>query len=247
MSRIPPPADTNEFERLVQPPFRILRRYHRFQTQGLENVPRQGPALLVGSHSAISYDAMLAVDAIYRQTGRIVRMLGDEFWFRQRHLAHWVQALGAVPASPAIARALLSRGEIVGVAPGGMREALKPREERFQVQWKDRKGFVKLWLQTRVPLVLVTCPAAELAVTVYSNPLTDFIYRRFHQPFPLIRGLGLSLIPRPASLRFHFAKPITLPEGTDESHVDVLHDWLIHRMQAFISRSVTEDGLDAGR
>jgi len=50
-------------------------------------------------------------------------------------LREWAQRMGGVVGEPEAARALLAAGRLVGVAPGGMREALRPARRRYQVDW----------------------------------------------------------------------------------------------------------------
>ena len=83
---------------------------------------------------------------------------------------------------------------------GGMREALRPGDERYGVKWDKRKGFVRLSLRTGAPLVLAACPDADRLFHVYENRLTKLAYKRLHLPVPLVRGWGPTLLPRPVSL-----------------------------------------------
>jgi len=96
---------------------------------------------------------------------------------------------------------------MVLVAPGGMREALKPSSQRNQLHWDSRKGFVRLAVKMQSPIILCACPAADDMYTVYDNALTKFFYKHTKQPVALIRGLGLSIIPRPVKLTHYISEP----------------------------------------
>jgi len=133
---------------------RLLMRYHRYHVVGLEHVPRTGPCLLVSHHTLATYDGFLLGVAIYDHTGRLGRGLGDDRIFQTPLLGPLARGVGIVPATPQAAETLLAQGELVGVAPGGMWESLRPRNERYTVRWGQRRGFVRLALRTGAPMAM---------------------------------------------------------------------------------------------
>lgn len=233
-------ADARFIERWLLPPLRVLETYHRFELRGAEHVPATGPLLVVATHSALTYDILLGMAGVYRHTGRLVHPLGDRIWFRIPLVRSFMTNIGVVVAGPERARELLRRGEIVGVAPGGMWEALRPREQRFQVRWEGRRGFARLAVETEVPIVLAACPAADLAVTMYGSDLTDEAYRRYKVPVPFMRGIGPTLVPRPVKLVARLSEPIAFERGRS---VDELVSLVKERMQRLIDDAVREEGL----
>ncbi len=194
-------------ERVLRP----LARYHRFTLVGAEHVPRSGACLLVVHHSLATYDGFLLGGAIWEQTGRLPRGLGDDAIFHIPGIARVARNIGLVPASPQAGEALLAQGHVLGVAPGGMWESLRPRGERRRSRWGARRGFVRLALRAGAPIVCAAVPRADEVFTVYPSRVTDAIYERFHLPLPLLRGLGPSLVPRPLALTGHLAPPIVPP------------------------------------
>jgi len=242
-----PTPDPEFFERRFQRVCRMLMRYHRFEATGLEHIPVEGPALIVGTHSMVTYDNFMAISAIYDRTGRVVRGLADNFWWQSEKLGDWVNRMGAVRAEPGATRALLEAGELVAVAPGGMAEALKPSTERFQTKWGKRRGFVRLAIETGVPIVLAACPGADLAMTIYDNPISAAIYDKWRQPFFLARGFGPTLLPRPVRMRYHFRAPIDpgLAGEVTPERVETLFEVLDAKMKSFVASAVVEDGLTA--
>lgn len=181
--------------------------YHRHKTVGGENIPMQGRALLVFNHSFITYDISILVASIRRLTGRTVMGLGDDLWFKVPVIRDILAQTGTVKASPEMAEKLLENEHLVLVAPGGMREALKPSSQRNQLHWDSRKGFVRLAVKMQSPVILCACPAADDIYTVYDNALTKFFYKHTKRPVALIRGLGLSIIPRPVKLIHYISEP----------------------------------------
>lgn len=193
---------------------RLLMRYHRYRVQGMEHVPRTGPCLLVSHHSLATYDGFLLGVAIYDQTGRLGRGLGDDRIFQTPVLGPFARSVGLVPADPGAGEALLRAGELVGVAPGGMWESIRPRAERYSIRWGERRGFVRLALRTGAPMLLAACPDADRIFTVYPSRLTDAVYERAHLPLPFARGLGPTLLPRPVQLT-HRVAPLIHPPPYD--------------------------------
>jgi hypothetical protein len=119
-----------------------------------------------------------------------------------------MNSLGAVQGTKNQGKSLLERENLVAVAPGGMREALRPSKEKYKINWEDRTGFVSLALQTKSPVILAICPRADDLYKLYDNPITPLIYKHFRVPVFLARGLGFSPIPRPVQLTHFLSEPI---------------------------------------
>lgn len=95
--------------------------------------------------------------------------------------------------------------------PGGMWEALRSSAERHQLRWEGRTGFARLSLMTGAPIPLSACPAADLALTLHANPITDYVYRNWKLPLPLMRGVGPTLIRAPCGSLTTSARRSCLP------------------------------------
>lgn len=185
-----------------------LRRMHRHTLRGVENLPAAGPAVVVLNHSLATYDLFLFGLAAYDATGRVPVALGDDLLFAVPGLDRLVWSLGIRPASHVHGHDLLRQGRLVGIAPGGMREALRPSTERYAVRWGKRLGFARLAVRAGVPVIPVACRAADDLYTVYDNPLTALAYRELRVPLPLVRGWGPTMLPRPVQLTHHVGAPI---------------------------------------
>lgn len=225
------PAGRDVLE-VLRPVVEAVQRYHRHEVLGLENVPKTGGVLFAVNHSFATYDGILLGKELIDH-GRVPSALGDDLIFRTPRLRRWARTLGIVPASHDHGEELLRRGRLVMVAPGGMREALRPSDERYRIRWDRRKGFVRLALRAGVPLQLAACPDADRLYHVYENALTKVAYQRFHVPVPLLRGWGPTLIPRPVRL-VHVVSELLHPEPIDEARfeeqVDDWHATVVARM-----------------
>lgn len=233
-----PTAPTDEeFVRRARRFFEPLLRYHHFRTVGTEHLPREGAFLLIVHHTLATYDGFLLAAAVWDATGRIPRGLGDDRIFDIPWLGNAARRLGIVPASPEAGRKILDEGHILGVAPGGMWESLRPKQERRTSRWGDRRGFVRLAIQAGVPVVLGACPAGDDIYRVYRSRLTDAVYRRTHLPFPIARGIGPTALPRPVHLTAYFSEPIQPPvwaPAREAEQVDAFHAGLTSRMRALL-------------
>ena len=233
------PIDPRTIRR-ARPLIRALRRYHRHQVVGLHRVPRTGPLLMALNHSLATYDGMLLGAALIEECGRVPSGLGDDMIFRTPGLRRGASALGVVPASHENGERLLGAGRLVFVAPGGMREALRPGDERYTVRWDRRKGFVRLALRTGAPIQLAACPNADRLYHVYDNDLTKVVYRALRAPLPLVRGWGPTLLPRPVQLVHLLSEPLH-PEPADPERLDQqVDDWhasLVGRMQVLMDEA----------
>ena len=220
-----------------------MRHYHRHEIRGLHHIPSNGPVLLVVNHSLATYDIMLLTGDIYLETGRITRHLVDRLFFRIPLLAKLIVECGGVEGAPDAARKLLDAGEIVCLAPGGMREALRPSSERYQIRWDRRMGFAKLAITAQVPIILAACPKADDLYDVIDNPLTKWIYQQYKLPLVLARGFGFSIFPRPVKLTHFLSEPIQPPpipaSGRMPGVVQDFQHYLIRRMNLLIGEAVT--------
>ncbi len=139
-------------------------------------------------------------------------------------MAGFVVQTGAVLGSPANCAALMRRGEHILVFPGGAREVFKHKGEAYGLIWKERMGFVRLAIEHGYTITPYATVGAEEAFDVlldsgdYMNTLLGRVlkdtgiadrYLRHGEEFPpLVRGLGLTMIPRPEKLYFSIGRPI---------------------------------------
>lgn len=182
------------------------------QIVGLENIPA-GRALLVANH-AFGWDVAFPMEAIARAKGRDVWALGEHLWWRLPGLRRLAAAVGVVDGTRENAEALLRRDQLVVVLPGGLREAVKPRELRYQLLWGRRYGFVDVAIRTSTPLVPLACVGAD--------ELFDFVGDAYARGKKWLRVEGIPIpfpsrilpIPHRVALRYAIGEPVST-EGVD--------------------------------
>jgi 1-acyl-sn-glycerol-3-phosphate acyltransferase len=182
---------------------RFGRKIH-VALDGLEHLP-EGRALLVANH-AFGLDIAFAMARIYVETGRRIWVLGEHAWWRVPGIRRLAAAVGVVDGTPGNVDALLEADELVLVLPGGLREAVKPRELRYRLLWGHRYGFVKAALRNHAPLV----PLASLGADDLFDLVGDAFARarKLHLPFPLPRPAHLVPVPHLRALHFVLGEPI---------------------------------------
>jgi len=235
--------DKNDVIQKIIPILQTVRAYHRHSVVGMDNIPLDGRTLVVVNHSLATYDILLLMTAIYADLGRLPRPLIDRLFFKVPYAGELAQFLGSKQGSQENAEELLHQDEIITVAPGGMREALRPSTERYQLRWDRRIGFCKLAMRTRAPIVLAACPKADDIYEVYPNPVTKWFYKNHKVPIFIARGVGLSPIPRPVKLTHFVSEPmIPPPLPTDPNEATQVatefHKTVLARMEALIAEGV---------
>lgn len=193
----------------------------RVELQGLQNLP-EGRALLVANH-AFGFDIAFAAARIHAETGRRVWALGEHAWWSVPGVRRLAAAVGTVDGTPANVDALLGADELVLVLPGGLREALKPRELRYRLLWGHRYGFVNAALRNGAPLVPLAAIGGDDLFNLVGNAFARS--RRLHLPFALPRPAHLVPVPHPHALRFVIGEPIPVADvalgngRADDEHV----------------------------
>lgn len=143
---------------------RMIRVYFRPKVRGLEQIPADGPVLLVGNHSGgtLIADTFAFAHAFYEHFGpdRLFFQLAHDLVFRVPGLLP-LRRYGTIPASHGNATAALARGAALLVYPGGDRETYRPSWRSDEIDFAHRTGFVRLALAADVPLVPVVAVGGQ--------------------------------------------------------------------------------------
>lgn len=192
--------------------------YFRVDVEGIENIPMDGPAMIVANHggAALPYDAAMLALAVLNEAPkpRRVRVSATEIFNMLPWVSHMYRKVGAVYATHEDARHLLERGSLLGVFPEGESGFMKPVWQAYHVQRFGRGGFVQLAEQTGTPIVPVAILGAEevhpaVAVSKRLAQLVRFIF-----PQQRVEEIAVFLnpIPLPVRWRIRFLPPV-MPEN----------------------------------
>jgi len=245
-----------EFVRLLMDLTRVLGRYYfRLAVHGVENVPPQGPVLLVGNHNGgfLPTDGFFTTLAIWDRFGpaRGVYALAHDFLFHDPTLRRYALKLGSLRAGHESARRVFDLGGIVLVYPGSDLDVFRPWRERNRIVLGGRKGFLRLALGSGVPIVPVVSAGTheQFIVLTRGDRLARMLRmhrwaRTFVCPIVLSVPWGLTsgfvpYVPLPAQTSVAFGAPMTWPgvtprDAEDPATLERCYSEVETRMQAML-------------
>jgi 1-acyl-sn-glycerol-3-phosphate acyltransferase len=201
----------------------LYRRWFRVEWEGLEHVPKEGGALLVGNHAgAIPSDAPVIMHGIETELGRPLYGMADNL-FRVVPVVGtlWSRA-GGVPAHPDNAYRLLhDEQQLALVFPEGTKGTGKLVRERYQLRRFGRGGFVEIAMRAGVPVVPIAVVGNEEAMPIVykSGRLAKLLNIPY---FPVTANqfvfgpvLGL-VLPLPAKFRIRVLPPVHFEVAPDQ-------------------------------
>jgi 1-acyl-sn-glycerol-3-phosphate acyltransferase len=228
--------------------WRALRVYHRYEVEGLPILARPGPALVVGYHGRpIAYDLCMLTVTLYERLGYMPHGVIHGAFERQPVLKWLIDGLGFVTGDGEGMAAAVARGELILVQPGGTREGCRSFRHRYQVDWGERVGYLRLALRYGLPIV----PVAASGVDDGYIGLNDgyALGKRLGVPhqLPVWLGLGPAGLwpfspPFPVKVRQVVGEPIDLTAGGpvdpgDRPALLALHRKVAAAVQALLKRA----------
>ena len=229
--------------------------YFRADVRGLQNIPEEGPVLLVGNHSGGNLTPDTHVFTLAFST-----YFGVERRFHQ--LAHnlvlsmpglgSLRKYGTVAATPENAQRALDVGAALLVYPGGDYEVHRPSWESARVDFGGRKGFIRLAKERRVPLVPVVAIGGQETALFLSRGERlakllglDRMFRLKVLPISLALPWGLNVgdtlghIPLPAKITIQVLEPIDV----SRMDVDKAYERVTTQMQTALTGLAEERSL----
>jgi 1-acyl-sn-glycerol-3-phosphate acyltransferase len=230
------------------------RHWFRVETEGVENVPGDGGALLVSNHAgALPPDAPMIMQAIRHEhpSPRPLHMLGENWFKGYPGVSMLVNKLGLVAAHPANAQRLLhDEGRLVLVFPEGQKGSRKLFWQRYRLRRFGRGGFVRTAIRAGVPIVPIAVLGAEEAMPIFAHVpqlqrLTGLVYFPVNHAFPQF-GLAAALMYLPAKFKIRFLEPVDLSRyGPDDAEDLALVQGISEQVRATIQLEL--DGMRSAR
>jgi 1-acyl-sn-glycerol-3-phosphate acyltransferase len=235
-----------KFTETILPFFEFLYTvWWRVQTEGIDNVPRTGPALIVANHSGVlPWDGIMINLAVRHEhpARRACRMLALDMFALLPFLAPLLAQSGAVRANPENAERLLRKGELVGVFPEGVKGVGKRFKDRYKLARFGRGGFIRIALRTGAPIVPCAVVGAEeihpaLAQMNWLGKPLGLPYVPITPTFPLLGPLGF--VPLPSKWSIEMGEPLRMDEyGPDAAEDPMLVNRLSERVRGTIQAMV---------
>nr|WP_308442625.1 lysophospholipid acyltransferase family protein [Rugosimonospora africana] len=240
--------------------FPLLRRLYqdwfRIEVEGIQNLPANGPALVVANHSGVvAMDALMLTVAVHDEhpAHRYLRLLGADLVFRVPFISELARKHGSTLACNPDAERLLGDGELVGVFPEGFKGVGKPYRDRYKLQRFGRGGFVSAALRTGTPIIPVSIVGAEEIYPMIGNikPLARLLGWPYFPVTPTFPWLGpLGMIPLPSKWLISFGTPIETTgraeQADDPAVVFNLADQVRETIQQTLYRLLEQRDRDGG-
>jgi len=223
----------------------LYERWWRVAVRAADRVPA-GAAVVVANHGgALPWDALVLRLALGRaDRPRDLRPLLDETALSIPILGPAARRLGAVPATPDNALALLGAGVLVGVFPEGSRGGEKPWGERYRVQRFGRGGFAKIALLAGAPIVPCAIVGGEEATPPVSRAgwLGEFLGLPFLSLAPALPLGPLGGLPLPSRWSVRFGDPVeTRSLGPDAARDPAAVATLTEKVREAVQAMLDED------
>jgi 1-acyl-sn-glycerol-3-phosphate acyltransferase len=223
----------------------LYEKWFRVETEGIENIPAEGPALITPNHSGqLPLDGMMiAIAAIKRmEPPRLPRSLVEKWLPTLPFAGRFMARVGQVVGVTENAEKLLTNGELVMIFPEGALGSGKTWDKRYQIQ-RFTHGFVELAIKRRAPIIPTAVIGGEEQAPSFHN--VEWLAKRLHliyfpitPTFPWLGALGL--IPLPSKYRIYFGKPIDLSEYQDDlKNPDRIHEH-VERVRETVRQMVNE-------
>jgi 1-acyl-sn-glycerol-3-phosphate acyltransferase len=229
--------------------------YFRAEVRGLQNIPEEGPVLLVGNHSGgnLTPDTHVFTLAFSTYFGveRKFHQLAHNLVLSMPGLSR-LRKYGTVAATPENAQRALDAGAALLVYPGGDYEVHRPTWESARVDFGGRKGFIRLAKEKKVPLVPVVAIGGQETALFLSRGERiakllglDRMFRLKVLPVSLALPWGLNVgdmlghIPLPAKITIQVLEPIDV----SRMDVDNAYELVTSRMQTALTGLAEERSL----
>jgi len=226
----------------------LYRWYFRVRSEGHENVPQEGPAVLVANHGGLlPFDAAMGVMDVllHSDPPRLARAIVDRWAGTLPWVNIFYARVGQVIGTRENFSDLLDDGQLVLVFPEGMEGVRKPITQRYRLQ-TFRVGFIEQALRARAPIVpMAIVGSDDQAPILYDlKPLARSLGLPFLPVTPTFPWLGpLGLLPYPVGYRIVYGEPLCFherfgPEGADDARlVRYLANQVRRSVQLLLDRS----------
>ncbi|XP_034981495.1 monoacylglycerol/Diacylglycerol O-acyltransferase isoform X2 [Zootoca vivipara] len=166
----------------------------------MEHLPK-GPGIVIFHHSIILVGYTLFLTKVYREKGRLCHSVIDHGLYGIPGLKMFYDVILMRDFTKAECVEILKKGHLLGIAPGGAREAIFSND--YSLMWGNRTGFAQLALEAKVPIIpIFTQNSCETYRTIGKTRLTKWLYEKTRRVLlPIYGGF-------PVKLRTYIGEPI---------------------------------------
>lgn len=184
----------------------FARIWHGYEIKGLENLPKS-PSLLIAFHGALPVDGYFLMHSVFLKTGRQLCGVTDRFLAKFPGFKYYSQCFQMSPADLNGCIDWIKSGKTLMILPGGAFEG--HMSENYKLEWRNRLGFAKVALETKVPIVpIFTTNIQEgyRTIGIFMGFWRSFYERTRYPLVPMYGGF-------PVKLTTYIGEPIQIEEG----------------------------------
>ncbi|XP_078679295.1 DGAT1/2-independent enzyme synthesizing storage lipids-like isoform X1 [Branchiostoma floridae x Branchiostoma belcheri] len=192
--------------------------WHGHEIHGLEKLPKHGPGMLVYYHGTVPLDFYYVLAKINLVQNRPLWAVADHFMFNIPGWRFMLHTMGVTSGEHQHCVQVLKKGNLLGLAPGGLREALFG-DENYRLIWRRRMGFAAVAKEAGVPIFpMFTQNCREAFRTPrMGKRFLEWVYEKTRMPVVGIYG-GF-----PVKLRTYIGDPIYDPNLSAEELAKKTH------------------------
>jgi 1-acyl-sn-glycerol-3-phosphate acyltransferase len=193
----------------------LYKWYFTVETTGIEHVPVQGRAMLIGNHSGgIAIDGAMVIASCFLEMDppRLAQGMVEKFLGRLPFMNTWTSRTGQFPGLPEHAERLLEEDRLLMVFPEGARGTAKLYRERNSLV-EFGTGFMRLALKTKTPIVPLAVLGGGEAFPTIANAYK--LGRVLGVPYVPLVAYGLP-VPLPAKVQIQYAPPMVFSGSGNE-------------------------------
>jgi len=223
----------------------FYRDYFKVQVRGIENIPKQRGAMVIGNHSGgLPVDAGMVMASLFLEKSppRLAHGMVEKFAQGWPLVSPWFSRLGQFTGLPEHAVRLLEDDRLVLVFPEGARGTGKLYRDRYKLV-RFGTGFMRLALRTRSPIVPFAFVGGEEALpTMYHARLLARLTGAPYWPVPP----HIIPFPKPVTCGIYYGKPMRFKgNGTERDEVILEYvEQVKERISELIVQGLDELGIE---
>ena len=191
----------------------LYKKWFRVIVRGLENIPSEGRALIIGNHSGqIPLDGMMIMVACMTQLEkpRLPRTMVEKWFPTLPFVGTMFTRAGQLVGVTENAERILEKGEILMIFPEGALGSGKTWNKRYRLQ-RFTPGFMELAIKYKTPIIPVSVIGGEEQAPSFFNvkPIADALGMPYFPITPTFPWTGpFGFIPYPSRYRITFGEPL---------------------------------------
>jgi len=187
-----------------------VSRYFDATLHDTDRLPATGRVMVVGNHALMGIDAWALLPELYRCSQRVPRGMGLRSLFKVPVFAGLLEELGMVAGSREAALELLEREEMVVTYPGGARDSLRGKSERYKLRWGGRRGYAHVAIDAGAPVLPIAGVGPDDAFPILND--SGLLPMKGLSSSGKLRVPLFLPIARPVPFDFFFGEPLAPPE-----------------------------------